>query len=407
MEVEDEVFTSPFLELERPSRWLKKRGDFWAGLATISTGAAIMGNWEWACGSAVELVKPFLRPTPERAEHYPCPDVSPCGCYHEIVDGSFGLVACCTCGEGCESFRAEPADLLVHRLDLAEVGEGVRRALGFEPASGVAYAREGWREIGAYGAIRAPVHLSLSQTDELLRELHRLMGLRDGPFVLLTPTGSAWNADVEATLHGRAVAHVSLSSVLEVGPAKAFTRKANCETVLADFMKRATAIRDDGGTLRNIHREIAAVRSEYVELRSAKQRLEKMLADGLFAFTQKVDPASFKVLCTILAEGDIAKAGRSLDLPQETVRAAVRRWEGKGKEYRAMLELVRWRKKVGGKGKVPLNDSIVHERAQTVDFPGLLADVLDGLLSMTDQNWAEQCEVLTELLRPVVAAARN
>jgi len=301
----------------------------------------------------------------------------------------------------------EPADLLVHRLDLAAVGGGVRRAGGFEPVSGVAYAREGWREIGAYGAIRAPVYLSLSQTDELLRELHRLMGLRDGPFVLLTPTGSAWNAEVEATLHGRAVAHVSLSSVLEVGPAKAFTRKANCETVLADFMKRATAIRDDGGTLRSIHREIAAVRSEFVELRSAKQRLEKMLADGLFAFTQKVDPASFKVLCTILAEGDIAKAGRSLDLPEETVRAAVRRWEGKGKEYRAMLELVRWRKKVGGKGKVPLNDAIVHERAQTVDFPGLLADVLDGLLSMTDENWAEQCEALAELLRPVVAAARN
>jgi len=91
-----------------------------------------------------------------------------------------------------------------------------------------------WRDPGA----GVP---ELESTDELLRELHRLMGLRDGPFVLLTPTGSAWNADVEATLHGRAVAHVSLSSVLEVGPAKAFTRKANCETVLADFMKRATA----------------------------------------------------------------------------------------------------------------------------------------------------------------------
>ena len=349
MEVEDAVFTSPFPELERPSRWLKKRGDFWAGLATISTGAAIMGNWEWACGSAVELVKPFLRPTPERVEHYPCPDVSPCGCYHEVIDGSFGLVACCTCGEGCESFRVEPADLVVHRLDLAEVGEGVRRALGFEPVSGVAYAREGWREIGAYGAIRAPVYLSLSQTDELLRELHRLMGLRDGPFVLLTPTGSAWNADVEATLHGRAVAHVSLSSVLEVGPAKAFTRKTNCETVLADFMKRATAIRDDGGTLRSIHREISAVRSEFVELRSAKQQLERMLAEGLFAFTRKVDAESFKVLCGVLAEGDVAKASRTLGMPDGSIRTLMRRWRGMGKPYQVMLDLVRWRKAVGGK----------------------------------------------------------
>ena len=131
MEVEDLVFASPFPELERPSRWLKQGGDFWRGLEVISSGATIMGNWEWACGSAVELVKPFLRPTAERVEHYPCPDVSPCGCYHEVVDGAFGLVACCTCGEECEPFRVEPADLLVHRLDWAELGEVVRRCRRF------------------------------------------------------------------------------------------------------------------------------------------------------------------------------------------------------------------------------------------------------------------------------------
>ena len=39
-----------------------------------------------------------------------------------------------------------------------------------------------------------------------------------------------------------------------------------------------------------------------------------MLADGVFAFTRKVDPVSFKVLCTILAEGDVAKPGGGLEL---------------------------------------------------------------------------------------------
>ena len=38
----------------------------------------------------------------------------------------------------------------------------------------------------------------------------------------------------------------------------------------------------------------------------------------------------------------------------------------------------------------------------SVDYPGLLADVLDGLLSMTEENWAERCEELAELLRPAV-----
>ena len=37
-----------------------------------------------------------------------------------------------------------------------------------------------------------------------------------------------------------------------------------------DFERRAASLRDDGGTLRSIHREFAAVPGESVELRTAK-----------------------------------------------------------------------------------------------------------------------------------------
>ena len=67
-----------------------------------------------------------------------------------------------------------------------------------------------------------------------------------------------------------------------------------------------------------------------------------------------------------------------------------------------MLDLVRWRKAVGRKETVALNENVLMEKADRVDYPGLLADVLDGLLSMTEENWAERCEELAELLRPVV-----
>jgi len=63
---------------------------------------------------------------------------------------------------------------------------------------------------------------------------------------------------------------------------------------------------------------------------------------------------------------------------------------------------VRWRKKVGRREKIPLNEAILHERAETVDYPGLLSDVLDGLLSVTEENWEERCNELAELLRPAV-----
>ena len=39
--------------------------------------------------------------------------------------------------------------------------------------------------------------------------------------------------------------------------------------------------------------------------------------------------------------------------------------------------------------------------ANAVDYRGLIADVLDGLLMMTEGNWEEKREELAELLRPV------
>lgn len=65
--------------------------------------------------------------------------------------------------------------------------------------------------------------------------------------------------------------------------------------------------------------------------------------------------------------------------------------------------VVRWRKKVGRRERLRLNEAIIHEQAQAVDYPGLLSDVLDGLVSMTEENWEERCEELAGMLRGVVA----
>jgi len=91
------------------------------------------------------------------------------------------------------------------------------------------------------------------------------------------------------------------------------------------------------------------VRKDFVELRTAKQQLEKMLADGTFAFTRKVDATSFKILCTILAEGDVAKASRRLGITDSMMRYTLTQRESRGQAYGAMLDLVRWRKRVGRK----------------------------------------------------------
>jgi hypothetical protein len=64
-----------------------------------------------------------------------------------------------------------------------------------------------------------------------------------------------------------------------------------------------------------------------------------------------------------------------------------------------MLDLVRWRKQVGRKRTVVLNDNILLERASSTDYPALLSDVLDGLLELNEENWRERSEELAEVLR--------
>jgi transposase-like protein len=151
-----------------------------------------------------------------------------------------------------------------------------------------------------------------------------------------------------------------------------------------------------------IHREIILVRDEHRALKTAKQRLEQMQVEKLFAFTDKIDPSSFRILCAVLAQGDVAKASRSLNIKDTTLRKRMADWKKRGSAYRVLDDLVRWRKTMGRKGTVSLNEAITSETAAPVDYAGLLSDVLDELLEMDDENWEEKVEALAAVLRPHV-----
>lgn len=376
---------------------------FWRGLACMSSGAGLRADWQWACGAALDLVAPYLQPTAEQECSYPCRGRPGCQCRHAIRPAGQGWVAVCTCGPGqCPPFVVEPKDTLVHRLDTELLAHRLRQALAMEPVRSAAWHGAALEQIGCYGPLPAPVYLSLARADALLRDLERLWGQRDEPLVLLTPTGSACTAEVECALRRQGAAHLSLSSALEpLAGGGGFTLLAPLEPVLAGWVERSLALRDPARTLRDIHREIAAVRATCGELHQAKRRLEQMLAEGWFAFVRQVDAASFKIFCTILAEGDTSKAARSLGVADSTLRDRLRGWHGRSPAYRSMLDLVRWRKSVRGNQHLPLNDLVRHETASPADYPGLLSDVLDGLLEMNAGNWEQRCAELADLLRTV------
>ncbi len=383
-------------------RFRRKKGDFWEGINAIGPDGTIMMEWERRMGSALELVMPFLKLTGQAQDYIACPKSTGCGCAHSVSETHRGeLVATCQCTDedsDCETYQLEPEDMLRHSLDGRLFSEEVRKALGFAPPSGAAYASSDLREIGTYAAVAAPVYLCLAGRNALLRELVKLQGLREGPFLVLTATGTSWSEEVEAMARPHGGGHISLSSVL-VPDRQQFRVVAALQPMLDEFAKRLVSLRRSGETLVSIHREIAAVRHDYAELRTAKQRLERMLAEGMFAFTRKVDPVSFKVFCAILADGDVAKASRTLEMADQTMRDLLGTWRSRGKEYSVMLDLVRWRKRVGRTEKVALNENILLGKSASSDNPGLLAEVLQGLAAMTAHNWQPLSEELAGMLR--------
>jgi hypothetical protein len=149
-----------------------------------------------------------------------------------------------------------------------------------------------------------------------------------------------------------------------------------------------------------LRREIASIRKDYNELRRTKEELEKMRAEGLFRFVEKVDPDSFRVLFAVLVHGDVAKASRALGEKDSTVRTRMANWKRRGPAYRVLLDLVRWRKSIGRRQAVQLSEAITAGAAARTDFEGLISDVLDELLSFDESNWESKCEELAALLRP-------
>lgn len=407
---------------------------FWSCFDRLSGAAGLTLTWQQVFRAHFADVRPFLLPTTEHSTTYPCPLTPPCGCHHEVhEDREWEYVGVCTCDEpDCEPLPLTRQDTMIHALSVPALGDAIRAALGFQPPS----APPRWSgpmprgippaqlfEIGMHPPLHAPVFLCFPDGEAaLLRALETLVGEHPDPCLVLTPTRRCVSPLVEALLARSSFATFALCdllvpslpaldvgrSMLDLGCSQrpsTFDLLSPISSVLDAWSCRLSNSRGNGSTLLAIHQSIDAVREEVITLRTAKERLEKMHSAGLFAFTQKVDATSFKVLCAILTEGDVSKAGRRLKITDPMMRYILRQWEDRGPAYSTMLDLVRWRKQVGRKETLALNDDVLHERAETTDYPGLLSDVLDDLLSMTDTNWQDQCEELAEVLRRTLANA--
>ena len=377
----------------------------WRCLELLSIQAGVLVEWQREMGADFEACAQFLTPTTRQMESYPC--MHPvggcrCRCRHRVVHKSADEAeAVCECGEGCEPIVITPKDLVVYVLDGVKIGAAIREAFGFAGSVSLEAGQREARQLGMRRECRTPVFFYVPVSEgTTLKEVERLQSAMGSPYVLLTPTDRFCGPLVQR--RGGA-AQLGLAEAVAVEGQGLLRVKAEASGlvngVFSEVERRRMSQPDTGILLKEIHREIASVRTEYHELRESKARLEQMQAQGLFKFTQKVDAKSFSILCTLLAAGDVSKASRELGMNESTLRKLVAGWWKRGSVYATMADVVRWRKKVGRTEMVPLNEAVLAGKAPSVDYPALISDVLDGVLSMTEGNWQDKAEELAEMLR--------
>lgn len=125
-----------------------------------------------------------------------------------------------------------------------------------------------------------------------------------------------------------------------------------------------------------------------------------MQAQGLLKFVSQVDGEAFRQVCVILASPSLLQASKTLEMPESSLRARVESWKTAAGPFPALAALVLWRRTVKKRVTVRLEEAITSGSATSVDYPGLVADVIEELLKIDDENWAAKVEELTDLLRP-------
>jgi hypothetical protein len=382
----------------------------WHSFETLPTFSAVLAEWQRELGDEFALSLPFLHATTKSASSYPCTQRRGCGCRHTVVKSERGISAVCSCDDGgCTPIELKPSDLVIHELSDWQIKDAVRKALGFEQVSSGLRRFDPFRKvgepgmIGTIGANQFAAHFIFTdQEDDLLHYIDGALSEQRQVFLLLTPTSRGHTDLIRTKLERNGCALMAVSECLKLHDGGRFKAVVNIEPVLAKLGRVGNGAGTDA-ILENIHREIRAVRTEYHETRRAKERLEKMRADGLFKFTEKIDPTSFRILCAVLVHGDVSKASRALNQSDSTVRSCVDGWKNRGGAYTVLGDLVRWRKAVGRRDPGQLSEDILGGKAASTDYAGLISDVLDELLSFDESNWEEKCEELAGLLRPYVS----
>jgi hypothetical protein len=142
----------------------------------------------------------------------------------------------------------------------------------------------------------------------------------------------------------------------------------------------------------------AIAKNEY-QLRQEIAELRSLAEGGFLRFVNRVDPDDFRTFAAIMLTGNRYRAAEALRIPDTTLWTRVAAWPSRGTEHKRMYRVIEWRKKVGRKIKVRLDDSLLGTEVEgQAENPETAADVLAAMRDKTDEMSRD------DLLRDILQA---
>jgi hypothetical protein len=361
----------------------------WRWLEIFPTQAAVLAEWERACGSDFENARSFLSPTTRQSRSHPCTHRFTCGCEHEVVvHGPEHIAGACRCEAGdCPTIRLKPSDLVIYEIDGFKLCEAIRKAFGLEISRepGAWKQPNDFRSVGVFGPERHfAKYICRQDEDSLLNEIERLLWPGD-PFLLITPTPRHHSEVIHSKLKRNGCGIIALSETVELLAGGKLKVIKGVDSVLSIIRKPERQREDTTKILTEIHQGVTAVRTDVREIRKGVKTqnegepVDESVARQLFALVKQLESETnwrkapilqvFRLYCMEnLSRDEVAK--RCSCVPS---LISLRLKQIEGKLGRKPLELRQFSSHFEA-----MEESIADPRAKKIYRRGLTDELSDG-----------------------------
>jgi hypothetical protein len=224
---------------------MKVRMTMWQWLEAFPAQTATPNDWKRACGDHYAAACPFLLPTGECAEWWPCPHRRPCECEHRIVKHSPDhFVAACRCKDGgCPPVRLRAEDVALLELDWPKLGRAIAKALGCD-ARKAEFRLSATKQVASFASAALPVVLTIQHDREaFLNVVAGLVAQLRERFILLAPTNRWLDGNSKSLLANAHAGFFDLRSLVELTRSGLRAKKSAGE-LFSPFLPQST----DGAT---------------------------------------------------------------------------------------------------------------------------------------------------------------